>query len=826
MGLVVVFGILVCLASVYRFPADEVDIKFFVLAAVTVLLSSRIGIGLPGNNVQITVSDLFVFLTLLLYGGEAAVLVAGAEAFYSSFRFSKLWLTRLFNGALLATSTCLASVAVGAIFGPIPALSRAPISLSFVEAICVLAAVQYLANSGIAALRERVKTGHPVWQVWKEHFLWTWVTYFASASAAAVTAKLILDSGSFALLATVPLIAIIYFTYRSYRKQIEAKTEQAEQAARHAAEQERITEVLRQSEQHFRGAFDHAAVGMALVGTNGHLRRVNQSFCSLLGYGEQELLRNDLQSVTHPEDLSCRLADIYRMAEMEAVTTTAETRYIHKEGHEVWTITSFSSVAGPDGKPVHFIMQAQDITERKRAEKELHHAAFYDSLTSLPNRALFTEHLQLAINRAKRHSDHHYAVMFLDIDRFKNINDSLGHAIGDQLLVGVGQRLKLSTREEDIVSRFGGDEFAILLNGIKSSAEAIMIAERIQREMAVPFNLSGHEVFSGGSLGMALSTFDYRTSEEILRDADTAMYCAKGQGKARLEIFDKVMHTRVASRLQLENDLRRAVDQEEFEVHYQPVVNMSTGALSGFEALVRWRHPERGLVSPAEFIPAAEETELIVPIGAFVLREACRQTRQWQLDRNSETPLTISVNLSAQQFKQPDLVEQVKQILYQTKLDPECLNLEITESVIMDNAEAATGMLRQLRSLGVQLSIDDFGTGYSSLSYLHRFPVTILKVDRSFVSRMGMDHESLGIVETIITLAAKLKMKAVAEGVETVEQRDQLKDLNCAYAQGFLYSKPLAAADAGELIGKWQGDVNVKVPPTGQVDVGSENYLM
>jgi diguanylate cyclase (GGDEF)-like protein/PAS domain S-box-containing protein len=826
MGLIVVVGAAVCVLSVLRFPVNEIDVKFLLLAAVTVLLSSRIGINFSNHNVQITVSDLFVFLTLFLYGGEAAVLVAAAEAFCSSFRFSKLWLTRFFNAGLLATSTFIASSAVSVIFGPATTLTRGEVTASFIGAVCGLALVQYLANSGIAAVRETLKTGQPLWQVWKENFLWTWVTYFASASAAAVTTKLILESGSYALLATIPLISIIYFTYQSYRKQLDAKTEQAEQAARHVLEQERITEELRRSEEHFRGAFDHAAVGMALIGTNGRWLRVNQSFCSLVGHTEEELLETDLQSVTHPEDLSCRLADLYRMVEKETVTVTSETRYLHKEGREIWTITSFSAVADPDGKPVHFIMQAQDITERKRAEKELHSAAFYDSLTSLPNRALFTEHLQLAINRSKRHAHHLYAVLFLDIDRFKNINDSLGHAIGDQLLVAVGKRLKKSTREEDIVSRFGGDEFAILLNGINNLNEAINIAERIQSELAQPFNLSGHEVFSGGSLGMALSTFEHKNSEEILRDADTAMYCAKGQGKAKLEIFDKIMHTRVASRLQLENDLRRAVDQNEFEVYYQPVMNLSSGTLSGFEALVRWNHPERGLVPPGEFIPVAEETDLIVPIGSFVLKEACRQTREWQTKWSFAEPLTISVNLSGQQFKQADLVEQVKKTLYQTQLEPQCLNLEITESIVMDDAEAATAMLRQLRSLGVQLSIDDFGTGYSSLSYLHRFPVNILKVDRSFVNRMGTDQESMGIVETIIALADKLKMKAVAEGVETMEQSQQLKHLNCAYAQGFLYSKPLPASGAQGLITKWQGESDIKIPPAGQVDVGTDNYLM
>lgn len=826
MWLVVVFGAAACLLSIIRFPVAEIDLKFLALATITILLSSRIGIEFSSHKVQITVSDTFVFLTFLLYGGEAAVLVAGAEAFCSSLRFSKLWFTRFFNAALLATATFFSSIVVTSLFGPVTVLAQGEVTANFVTAVCVMALTQYVANSGIAAVRETLKTRQPLWHTWKENFLWTSITYFAGASAAGVTAKLVSESGFYALLATLPVISIIYFTYRSYRKQLEAKTEQIDQAARHAEEQKLISEELRQSEQHFRGAFDYAAVGMGLVGTDGRWLKANQSFCALVGYSEEELLEKDLQSLTHPDDLGRELADMYRMLEMKAVTVTSERRYLHKQGHEVWTIISLSTVADPEGKPQHFVLQAQDITERKRAEKELHRAAFYDSLTSLPNRALFTEHLQLAINRSKRHKEHLYAVLFLDIDRFKNINDSLGHAIGDQLLVNVGKRLQKSTREEDIVSRFGGDEFAILLNGLKDAGEAIMIAERIQKELALPFNLSGHEVFSGGSLGMALSTLEYRSSEEILRDADTAMYCAKGQGKAQLEIFDKVMHTRVTSRLQLENDLRRAVEQQEFEVYYQPVIDLKTGSIYGFEALVRWRHPERGLVSPAEFISVAEETDLIIPIGQWILAEACRQIRDWQVKGNFSSPLTVSVNLSGKQFKQPDLVEQVKRILFQTKLDPKCLNLEITESVIMDNAETATAMLRQLRSLGVQLSIDDFGTGYSSLSYLHRFPVNILKVDRSFVTRMGTDEESLGIVETIIALASKLKMKAVAEGVETQEQSEQLKRLNCEYVQGYLFAKPLPADEAWEVARTWPGAANIPASPPSQIDHANENYLM
>jgi EAL domain-containing protein (putative c-di-GMP-specific phosphodiesterase class I) len=319
--------------------------------------------------------------------------------------------------------------------------------------------------------------------------------------------------------------------------------------------------------------------------------------------------------------------------------------------------------------------------------------------------------------------------------------------------------------------------------------------------MLTTFRLGGHDVFASVSLGIALSTLGYKSAEEILRDADTAMYRAKAQGKGSYEVFDKLMHARAVSLLQLENDLRRAVELEEFELFYQPVVKLETGKISGFEALLRWRHPVRGIVSPLEFITVAEETGLIIPIGTWVLRQACRQLSKWQAEYFTDLPLTMSINLSARQFRQTDLVDQVKRILRETKLSPECLRLEITESVVMEDAEVATAMLRQLRSLNVQLSIDDFGTGYSSLSYLHRFPINILKIDRSFIGRMCQEEESLGIVETIVILASKLKMRVVAEGVETPEQWTMLRDLRCEFGQGYLFSEPVTEEAATNLLG-------------------------
>jgi diguanylate cyclase (GGDEF)-like protein len=433
----------------------------------------------------------------------------------------------------------------------------------------------------------------------------------------------------------------------------------------------------------------------------------------------------------------------------------------------------------------------KEVCERKQVEEQLRHNAFHDGLTDLANRALFMDHLQLALARDKRHEDYQFAVLFLDLDRFKIVNDSLGHIVGDKLLVGIARRLETVMRPGDTVSRLGGDEFTILLDDLGDAVEAKTVAERLLRELAMPYNLGGHEVFITVSIGIALSSPDYHRPEDILRDADTAMYRAKQLGKARYEVFNQAMHTRAMDLLWLERDLRRAVERQELFLQYQPIISLDTGALHGFEALVRWQHPERGLILPMKFIPIAEETGLIIPIGRWVLGEACRQMRQWQVMPPTNELLTMSVNLSGKQFMQPDLLEQIQELLRETGLDPRSLKLEITESVVMENIETATRTLEQLRALGVELSIDDFGTGYSSLSYLQRFPVSTLKIDRSFVSRMTESEGTAEIVGTIMKLAQTLGMDVVAEGVETEQQQAQLRALECEFGQGYYFSKPM-----------------------------------
>ncbi|WP_260446296.1 MULTISPECIES: EAL domain-containing protein [unclassified Nostoc] len=442
-----------------------------------------------------------------------------------------------------------------------------------------------------------------------------------------------------------------------------------------------------------------------------------------------------------------------------------------------------------------------EITERKRAESQLLHLAFHDILTGLANRAAFMNRLSHAINYSKRHSNYLFAVLFLDLDRFKVINDSLGHLNGDQLLLATASRLQICVRSIDTAARLGGDEFTILLEGIQDVSDVITVAERIQQELALPFELEGQEVFITVSIGIALSsTVDYKHPEEVLRDADTAMYQAKVQGRARYKLFNSDMYANALAKLQLETDLRRAIERLEFRVYYQPIVSLTNGSILGFEALLRWQHPERGLLNPADFISLAEETGLIFSIGKWVLHEACRQMQAWRICHDSNLLEKISVNLSLKQFSQPDLIEQIGQILHSTGLDADTLTVEITENVIVANDDKITTTFLQLRDMGIQLSIDDFGTGYSSLSRLYNFPISVLKIDRSFISLMSANKKNLEIIEIIVTLAHKLGVDVLAEGIETKEQLAFLRKLKCEYGQGHFFSVPLNSSSAEALI--------------------------
>jgi diguanylate cyclase (GGDEF)-like protein/PAS domain S-box-containing protein len=535
------------------------------------------------------------------------------------------------------------------------------------------------------------------------------------------------------------------------------------------------------------GTFDNAAIGMAVVSTDGSWLQVNEALCKLLGYSEQELRATSFQVLTHPDDLRHVQSYIQRVLEGYIQSHGQEKRYIHEQGHTVWVQWHVSLVKDSESGTKRLFFQVQDISDRKRAEEKL----TQDTLTGLPNRARFYDLLKHRVAR----KDRNCAVLLLDVDRFKLVNDSLGNASADQLLIQIAQRVKTCMRQGDVLARVGGDEFAVLLDDVSGEEEASSVATRIQQALAISFNLLGQEVYTTLSIGIALAS-----DSDMLRDAETAMHQAKARGKARYEVFGRDMHGEIMSRLKMETDLRHACERDELFVDYQPIVSLKTSTLIGFEALVRWRHPEFGLVLPKDFIPVAEETGQILTIGQTVLESACRQAREWQQTCPASPPLFVSVNLSVKQFNQPGLVENIASLLQQFQLPPRCLKLEITESVFSDNIEAAVGLLTQLRELGVQLSIDDFGTGYSSLSYLQRFPIDTLMIDRSFVTQMMENEENLAIVRTIVALAQNLGMDVVAEGVETEDQLKLLRKLECENGQGFLFSTPLAGGQLNNYI--------------------------
>jgi diguanylate cyclase (GGDEF)-like protein len=437
-----------------------------------------------------------------------------------------------------------------------------------------------------------------------------------------------------------------------------------------------------------------------------------------------------------------------------------------------------------------------EIERRERMEQQLIHEALHDALTGLPNRTLFMERLEKALQMNKRYEDYLFAILFIDLDRFKVINDSLGHHIGDRLLIEFASRLKAITRATDTSARLSGDEFVILLEPISALDDAIRTAQRIARELNIPLHINGREVFTNASIGIAMNSSEYNKGAELLRDADIAMYRAKEKGKGRYEVFNRVMYARAIERLHLENDLRQALDRQELLVYYQPILSANTGKLKGFEALLRWKHPLRGFVSPAEFIPIAEETGAIVEIGEWLLRSVCQQIALWQTQLSMTAPLQVSVNLSARQLKETQLSTTIDEILAQFNLKGENLQLELTESMLMDDVEEIIVILWKLREKGIQLSIDDFGTGYSSLSYLHRLPANYLKIDRSFVTDICSNNDSQKITEVIITLANSLNMKTIAEGVETRQQLQCLRLLNCDFIQGYLLSPPVPPSEA------------------------------
>ncbi len=593
------------------------------------------------------------------------------------------------------------------------------------------------------------------------------------------------------------------------------KTLKAVQDSKEALQQKKLAEeahaellkqqTLRESEKRFRALIENSIDIIMILNPDGKVIYSSPSAQKFLYDFDENNFNISIFNIIHAND-----RQLIRHTLQKAVKNSSEKQYIKefkiKNYRHKWQIFEavFTNLTS-DNYIEGIVVNCHNITDRKIAEEKLLHDAFHDSLTELPNRALFMDRLSNALARYQRHSQDQFAVIFIDLDRFKIVNDSLGHLAGDQLIIEVANRLKQDMRDDDSVARMGGDEFAILLEYVKSEENAEYVAQRIQQLLQLPFYINDQEVYTSASIGIVLPNKDYKSPADILRDADTAMYRAKTLGKARQEVFNTSMYADNLAQLKLEIDLRQALQRNELELYYQPIILLETGLICGFEALLRWKHPQRGIISPNEFIPIAEETGLIIPIGWWTLQQACQQTYNWQQQFSLQS-LTISVNLSGRQFSQSKLVEQVDEILFRTCLDHHSLRLEITETTIMENEQIVMGILSELKAMNIQLNIDDFGTGYSSLSRLRNFPIDTLKIDRSFVMTMDSESQNLEITKAIISLAANLEIDVIAEGVEKATQLALLRDLKCKYGQGYFFSKPVDSSQATKLIAsakKW-----------------------
>jgi PAS domain S-box-containing protein len=580
---------------------------------------------------------------------------------------------------------------------------------------------------------------------------------------------------------------------------------------------QRIRRRLAERDRLFQLISENAADMIAVVDRNGRRLYNSPAYQKILGYSQDELSATSPVEQIHPDDRT-RVFEAAQKARLTGRGERLEYRIRHKDGS--WRVleSTASAIQEANGDNSGLVIVNRDITERKRAEDLLAHNAFHDSLTNLPNRALFLDRLERAMGVSRRHTDFKFAVLFIDIDEFKVVNDSLGHAAGDALLIQIAQRLTASVRETDTISssqwgtsvaqlivrgstvaRPGGDEFAVLVEELHDPSDAVRVAERLQKTLAVPFNLNGHDIVTTASVGIAFSSDTSSDAQDVLRDAEIAMYRAKHSGKAQCEVFDSGMHVNALKRLQLEADLRKALELGEFKVYYQPIVSLRDGQIVGFEALTRWQRSE-GIVMPGEFIAVADEIGIILSINRQLLREACEQLHEWHGLFPSDQPLTISVNITPKQFAQPDLAFEIGQIFRQTGMDPRCCDLEITETIAMADVGHSAVVLAELKTLGARLSIDDFGTGYSSLSRLQGFPVDTLKIDRAFVSRMDSDLETYEIVRIIVMLAHSLGLKLVAEGVERQQQVEMLKHIGCELAQGYLFSQPASREAIEQLL--------------------------
>jgi diguanylate cyclase (GGDEF)-like protein/PAS domain S-box-containing protein len=776
------------------------------VGSLIAVAASLFPIRIPGSKNTFTAGEIFIFLLLLMHGPAAAAVAAACEAFVGTTRTSKRWTSRLASPAVAtltmvvvgtALQAALAALRSHGLYGPASMLLSSLVFAlsSFLFATPLIAALPYLKRSQLPKLAEL-----------RDNFSWVGVSYVFSSLIAGLLNLTFEAVGLGALLGAVPVIAMmlsmLHFHFRqrevsdgAQAQRVLAAEREAELAARHVQE-------LSVSQQRFHSAFSNAAIGMALVSTDCLVLQANEALCELLGHEEEQVLGRSFKEFVFAEGDMHALLPQAGQAKAKAV----ELQVRHPQGQEIWVsmhaaVFSASQSSSATQSPC-LILQVQDITARRQAQSSLQHIAYHDGLTSLVNRARFRELVTQAIQLHSADAQRGFALMYLDFDRFKLINDTLGHSAGDAFLVTVAQRLQSLVRPSDVVARLGGDEFAVLLHDLDNPSLAEALAQRMQVTLKQPYMIDGTAVNSSASIGITFSSMGYDNADDALRDADIAMYRAKAEGRARHVLFDATLRAELTEQVQLEADLRQAIAEDQIGVAYQPIYDLATGKVISFEALARWHHPQRGSIAPDRFIAVAEESDLITTLTERMLNKACAQLKAWQALTPASARLGMQVNLSGIDLCHDKLASTVANTLLKYGLSASHLTLEITESTLMSKLERAMHNMQQLRDIGAGLSVDDFGTGYSSLSYLTTLPITSLKIDRSFVSRLstGNASDDNEVVKAIVSLGTALGKKVVAEGIETAEQLARLRALGCRYGQGYLLSKPLSADVAQALL--------------------------
>jgi diguanylate cyclase (GGDEF)-like protein/PAS domain S-box-containing protein len=801
----VLMGAVVLTASVRSVAALATPQILQIAAGVAVAtLAGFFPVRVPRSKNSFAAGEIYIFLLLAIHGPPAAVLGAACEAGLGAYRTSKRWSSRICSPAIAG----LAMFVCGWMFDVTGKVLR-PTGLlgpgGFMLLLMLLGAIYAFVNSTLITAVAKLKRGEAVTiGNWFGEWGWVGLTFTSAGALASLLFLTFKQFGVPVLIVSVPMLAMFLTTLHYFlAQQASAESERAarvEAAEKVAAQAAQHVHELEQSEKRFQSAFTHASIGMALVSTECRVLQANRALAVLLGRDVAAIAGRPFTEFLFADDAGMLQEQLSRIVRRDVEAFSLEVRCRDANGREIWVSLHCGFFADSSPTEPCLIFQVHDVTARRRAEGRLQHIAYHDSLTNLANRSRFNECLLQALQNQREDPSRHFAVMYLDFDRFKLINDSLGHGAGDEFLLKVARRIQEHVRPNDVLARLGGDEFAILTEDVGNTNHAVALAERLQLVLRKPLQIAGKEVSTSASIGITYSDVGYRTPEEVLRDADLAMYKAKAKGKAQFALFDSSLHRRATEQLSLEGDLRRAIEAGELSLVFQPIYQVMPRRLVSFEALVRWNHPQRGLISPATFIPLAEESGLIEPLSHWVLESVCSQLRAWHARLPHATRIGMHMNASSRDFATSSFASRVATTLERSNLRPSLLTLEITENALMARMDQAADTMKQLRQLGVGLSIDDFGTGYSSLSYLSMLPINSLKIDRSFVNQLQGSAENSEIVRAVITLGASLGKQVIAEGVETEAQLEHLQRLGCSHCQGFLLAEPLTARQATELI--------------------------